>query len=269
MLELKNLSVGYDGRYVIRNVDLSFEPGMIYTIVGKNGSGKSTLLKSCSGLLAPKVGSVLLDGKELSKYPANQRAQKVSYLSQSTNTPNITVERLLAHARFPHLSYPKKLRQEDISIIYRALGDMKASCFVHDSLRELSGGERQRVYLAMQLAQDTPILLLDEPTTYLDIEYQLSLMELLQKLKAQGKTIIMVLHDLEQALKYSDQIIAIDAGKEIYTGTPDEILADGILKKVFHVDVQRSDYCFELKNPTAVSSEAIITVFGNSSCRSR
>ena len=269
MLELKNLSVGYDGRYVIRNVNLTFEPGKIYTIVGKNGSGKSTILKSCSGLLTPKVGSVLLGGEELSKYPANQRAQKVSYLSQSTNTPNITVERLLAHARFPHLSYPKKLRQEDISIIYRALGDMKVSCFVHDSLRELSGGERQRVYLAMQLAQDTPILLLDEPTTYLDIEYQLSLMELLQKLKAQGKTIIMVLHDLEQALKYSDQIIAIDAGKEIYTGTPEEILNNGTLKKIFHVDVQRSDYRFELKNPAAVSSEAIITVFGNSSCRSR
>ena len=245
MLELKNLSVGYDHRYVIRDVNLSFEPGTIYTIIGKNGSGKSTLLKSCSGLLKPKVGSVLLDGKALSQYPANQRAQKVSYLSQSTSTPNITVERLMAHARFPHLSYPKKLQREDINIIYRALGDMRAQCFVHDSLRELSGGERQRVYLAMQLAQDTDILLLDEPTTYLDIEYQLSLMKLLQKLKAQGKTVIMVLHDLEQALKYSDRIIVIDAGKEIHTGTPEEILNSGILKKVFHVDVRRSEYCFE------------------------
>lgn len=140
MLELKNLSVGYDGRYMIRNVNLTFEPGMIYTIVGKNGNGKSTLLKSCSGLLVPKVGSVLLDGKELSRYPANQRAQKVSYLSQSTNTPNITVERLLAHARFPYLSYPKKLRQEDIHIIYRALGDMKAS-----SLSMIPSGSCQAV----------------------------------------------------------------------------------------------------------------------------
>ena len=109
---------------------------------------------------------------------------------------------------------------------------------MHDSLRELSGGERQRVYLAMQLAQDAPILLLDEPTTYLDIEYQLSLMELLQRLKSEGKTIIMVLHDLQQALKYSDRIIAIDAGKEIYTGTPQEMMDKDILKKVFHVDVQ-------------------------------
>ena len=146
---------------------------------------------------------------------------------------------------------------------------MKAVCFAQDSLRELSGGERQRVYLAMQLAQDAPILLLDEPTTYLDIEYQLSLLELLQKLKNEGKTIIMVLHDLQQALKYSDRIIAIDAGKEIYTGTPQEILDKGILKKVFHVDVQRNEYTIELKNPAAYRSEAIIIGFGSSSCRSR
>ena len=146
---------------------------------------------------------------------------------------------------------------------------MKAVCFAQNSLRELSGGERQCIFLAMQLAQDAPILLLDEPTTYLDIEYQLSLMELLQNLKVQGKTIIMVLHDLQQALKYSDRIIAIDAGKEIYTGTPQEMLDKGILKKVFHVDVQRNEYTIELKNPAAVSSEAIIIGFGNSSCRSR
>lgn len=247
MLELKNLSVGYDGRYVIRNVNLTFEPGMIYTIVGKNGSGKSTLLKSCSGLLTPKVGTVFLDGKELSKYPANQRAQKVSYLSQSTSTPNITVERLLAHARFPYLSYPKKLKMEDWNIIYKAMGDMKAAGFMHDSLRQLSGGEQQRIFLAMQLAQDTPILLLDEPTTYLDIEYRLSLMELLQKLKSEGKTIIMVLHDLQQALKYSDRIIAIDAGREVFTGTPEEILQNGTLKKVFHVEVKRGEYPFAMK----------------------
>ena len=103
----------------------------------------------------------------------------------------------------------------------------------------------------MQLAQDTDVLLLDEPTTYLDIEYQLSLMELLQRLKAQGKTIIMVLHDLEQALKYSDRIIAIDVGKEIHSGTPEEIIVNGTLKKVFHVEVQRSEYLFALKSPTA------------------
>jgi ABC-type cobalamin/Fe3+-siderophores transport system ATPase subunit len=246
MLELKNLSVGYDGRYVIRDVNLSFESGRIYTMIGKNGCGKSTLLKSCSGLLNPKTGSVLLDGKELHQYLPNERAKKISYLSQSTNTPNITVERLLAHARFPHLSYPKKLRQEDWNIIYKSLEEMNAKGFANTSLRALSGGERQRIYLAMQLAQDTKILLLDEPTTYLDIEYQLSLMKLLEKLKQQGKTIVMVLHDLEQALKYSDYIIAIDTEKEIYTGMPEKILNDGILRKIFHVEVKRSEYTFTI-----------------------
>ena len=172
----------------------------------------------------------------------------MSYLSQSTNTPNITVERLLAHARFPHLSYPKKLRHEDISIIYKALGDMKAVCFAHDSLRELSGGERQRVYLAMQLAQDAPILLLDEPTTYLDIEYQLLLMEVLTDLKKKGRTIIMVLHDLEQALRYSDRLIAVHTDEKITSGTPEVVLENGTLRRIFHVDVRRSCYEFELEN---------------------
>jgi len=123
---------------------------------------------------------------------------------------------------------------------------MKAVCFARDSLRELSGGERQRIFLAMQLAQNAPILLLDEPTTYLDIEYQLSLMELLQRLKREGKTIIMVLHDLQQALRYSDRIIAIAAGREVFTGTPEEILQSGTLKKVFHVEVKRGEYPFAM-----------------------
>lgn len=251
MLELKNLSVGYGGRVCLENVNLSFQPCMIHTIVGRNGCGKSTLLKTCCGLLPPGSGSILLDEKNLWKYPSTERAKSISYLSQSRNTPNITVERLMAHARFPYLSYPKKLRQQDRDVISRAMEAMRVSQFADTSLCELSGGERQRVYLAMLLAQDTPVVLLDEPTTYLDIEYQLSLMELLIRLKNEGKTIIMVLHDLHQALTYSDRIIAIDENKQIHTGTPDEMLRSGILSKVFHVDIQRSEYRIELKSPTA------------------
>ena len=257
MIELKNLSVGYEKHCVIPDINLIIEPGLIYTIVGKNGCGKSTLLKTCSGLLAPQSGSVLLNGKVLSAYPATRRARAISYLSQSTGSPNITVERLMAHARFPHMSYSKKLRPKDFEIIHNALAEMNAACYADHSLRELSGGERQRVYLAMQLAQDTPILLLDEPTTYLDIEYQLSLMEHLQKLRAQGKTIIMVLHDLQQALRYSDRIIAIDSGRKVYTGTPDEMLTNGILKHIFHVDIFKSEYTIELKSPAAAAARQL------------
>ena len=246
MLELKNVSVGYTGKEVLPHINYSFEPGMIHTIIGKNGCGKSTLLKCCAGLLPPNAGSVLLHGKEVSRYPSEVRAQNLSYLSQDRNTPNITVERLLAHSRFPHLTYPKKLRSEDREIIHQSLAAMQAEQFASCSLRELSGGERQRVYLAMQLAQDTPILLLDEPTTYLDIEYQLLLMEVLTDSKKEGKTIIMVLHDLEQALRYSDRLIAVHADKKITSGTPEVILENGTLRKVFHVNVQRSEYYFEL-----------------------
>lgn len=242
MLDLINLSIGYHERYVIRDINLSFEAGMIYTIIGKNGSGKSTLLKSCSGLLKPKCGSVLLKGKKLEHYSHSDRSKEISYLSQTRSTPNITVERLLTHARFPHLTYPKKLRPEDWTIIYKSLDDMKATDFAQYSLRELSGGERQRVYLAMQLAQDTPVMLLDEPTTYLDIEYQLALMNHIQKLKTYKKTIIMVLHDLQQALYYSDCIIVIDTGQVIDIGTPEEILNNDTLKKVFHVDITKSEF---------------------------
>ena len=249
MLELKELTVGYSNRVVLRNVALSFDPGKIFTIVGKNGCGKSTLLKSCAGLLQPKDGAILLDGKELSGYSDRERAQKLSYLSQSRNTPNITVERLMAHSRFPHLGYPKKLREEDRAIISQSIRLLQLEEFRDKSLITLSGGERQRVYLAMQIAQDAPFLLLDEPTTYLDIEYQLMLMDLLAELKQQGKTIVMVLHDLEQALRYSDRIIAIDDKKDIHTGTPGEILDSGTLGQIFHVDIRRSEYTFERKMP--------------------
>ena len=242
MLQLTNLSIGYNERYIIQNINLSFEAGMIYSILGKNGSGKSTLLKTCSGLIKPKTGTVLLKGIELEQYSHNDRAKTISYLSQSTNTPNITVERLLAHARFPHLTYPKKLQSNDVNIMQKSLNALKVADFAKHSLRQLSGGERQRVYLAMQLAQDAPIMLLDEPTTYLDIEHQLALMKLLQELKAQGKTIIMVLHDIQQALSYSDRIIAINEGQVVDTGTPDEILNNNTLKKVFHVDVKRNEF---------------------------
>ena len=151
MLELRNISVGYRTHRILQSVDLQFEPGMIYTIVGKNGSGKSTLLKCCAGLMQPQAGQVLLNGKDMASYASDERARQISYLSQERNTPNITVERLLAHSRFPHLSYPKHLRHEEREISQKSLQAMHISDYHARSLRELSGGERQRVYLAMQL----------------------------------------------------------------------------------------------------------------------
>ncbi len=185
----------------------------------------------------------------MTEYSPVQRAQRISFLSQSRSVPNITVERLMAHSRHPHLSYPRKLSTKDWDIIHHSLERMKLLDFRSRSLSELSGGERQRVYLAMQLAQDASILLLDEPTTYLDIEHQLRLMELLALLKNEGKTILLVLHDLEQALRYSDQLIAIDSEKRIHQGTPDKMLTTGTLSYVFHVTIQRNEYSMKIGSP--------------------
>lgn len=251
MLELKDLSAGYQQHAVIRNIELAFEPGNIHTIIGKNGCGKSTLLKCCSGMISPHSGTILLDGKYLTQIEHTERARLISYLSQSRNTPGITVERLVMHGRFPHLGYPKKLQANDWEQIDRCLHLMQLDAFREKSLADLSGGERQRVYLAMLLAQDTPIVLLDEPTTYMDIEYQLSFLELLSELKRSGKTIVMVLHDLEQALHYSDRIIVMDQGTIVQDGSPNEILEEGTLSKVFHVHMERSPYRFSLKKSLA------------------
>ncbi len=248
MLEITNLFAGYGQNQILRNINLTFTPGSLYTIIGKNGCGKSTLLKSCIGLLPAASGTVRLDEKELTEYTSAERACKMSYLSQNASVPGITVERLVMHGRYPRLGYPKKLSAVDWDLIDRALYRMQVRDFRQKSVRELSGGERQRVYLAMLLAQDAPILLLDEPTTYMDIEYQLEFLDLAAELKCEGKTVIMVLHDLEQALRCSDQIVVMDGGAVVQTGTPQEILDAGTLTDIFHVTVS-DGYCFKKASP--------------------
>lgn len=238
MLELRKLSAGYDGQDTIRDVSLSFQPGRIYTIVGRNGCGKSTLLKACAGLLQPSGGSILLDGQELERYEPVERARRISYLSQSRNTPGINVERLVEHGRYPRLTSPRRLNAEDRMAVENALEIMQVTSLRYKNVQELSGGERQRVYIAMQLAQDAPVLLLDEPTTYMDIDYQLSLLDLLRQLRASGKTVVLVLHDLQQALNVSDEIIVMDNGGIVSAASPDATLSGGVLERVFHVRIE-------------------------------
>lgn len=235
MLELINVSSGYDGQDTIRDVSLTFQPGRIYTVVGRNGCGKSTLLKTCAGLLRPSGGSILLDERELGSYAPVERARRISYLSQSRNTPGISVERLVEHGRYPRLASPRRLNAEDRMAVENAMEIMQVTNLRHKNMHELSGGEQQRVYLAMQLSQDASVLLLDEPTTYMDIDYQLSLLDLLHQLRESGKTIILVLHDLQQALNVSDGIIVMDNGSIVSAASPDATLSGGVLERTFHV----------------------------------
>ena len=241
MLELINVSSGYDGQEIIGEISLTFQPGRIYTIVGRNGCGKSTLLKACAGLLRPTQGSILLDQRDLHSYPSVERARRISYLSQSRNTPGISVERLIEHGRYPRLVSPRRPNHQDRVAVETAMKTMQLTELRHKNMQELSGGEQQRAYLAMQLSQDASVLLLDEPTTYMDIDYQISLMEVLHQLKMRGKTVVLVLHDLQQALNVSDEMIVVDRGAVVSAASAEETLSGGVLERVFHVQIEAAD----------------------------
>ncbi|MEG1427923.1 MAG: ABC transporter ATP-binding protein, partial [Oscillospiraceae bacterium] len=211
MIETINLSAGYRGQEELHQVNLQVSSGEIVAVVGPNGCGKSTLLKAIAGLLPQVTGTVILDGCENIK--KRELARKIAILPQGRDIPGITAARLVLHGRFPHLDYPRKYKAPDFAIAEKSMRQTGIYDLREKLLTELSGGERQRVYLAMILAQDTPAVLLDEPTTYLDINHQMELMELVTALKGEGKAILMVLHDLPLALRYADRITVMQSGK--------------------------------------------------------
>ena len=244
MIELKNVSSGYGKRRVIANANLIFPKGEITSIIGANGCGKSTLLMLCAGLLPIFSGEVLLGGEDISKLSRNAVAKRISYLGQIKNSGSISVRTLVSHGRFPYLGYPRKYTAEDYTKINEAM-ELAGVAEISDKMvSELSGGQQQRVHIAMILAQDTDTILLDEPLTYLDINHQFELMELVTRLKAMGKTVIMIMHDLNLALTYSDKIAVMEKGEIIAFDTPDNIADSGILKSALGVSAA---YCAEVK----------------------
>jgi len=240
MLELKSLSAGYPGRDVLRDVDLNFAPGRVTVLLGPNGCGKSTLLRAACGLLPVSGGEVLLDGIPLTDYRPQQIAQKIAYLPQSRSVPNITARRMVLHGRFPYLSYPRRYRREDYEAADRALEQVDALEIANRSVAELSGGQRQKVYLAMALAQDTETILMDEPTTYLDIRHQMEVMALARTLAQQGKAVVLVLHDLCLAMEIADEIVVLWDGRLQQAGTPEEVFASGVLNRVMGIALSRT-----------------------------
>lgn len=228
MVELQHLSAGYGEKTIIHDISLAFPPGTVTAIVGPNGCGKSTLLKTAAGLLLPTSGEA---------YAEEPRARNVAYLPQSRRVPEMTAGRLVLHGRFPWLSWPRRYRPEDHAAAKAAMERLGVAEFAGQPMAELSGGTRQKCWLAMALAQEAPTILLDEPTSYLDIGYQLQLMELCRELAGQGRALGVVLHDLPLALGYANRIAVLDRGRLLQTGTPEEILASGILDRVFGVRV--------------------------------
>lgn len=232
-----NLSLAYDDSTIIENLSATIQAGEVTTLVGPNGCGKSTLLRGFARLLKPKMGEVLLDGKAIHQLPTKELAKQLGILPQNPRAPEgLTVYELVAQGRYPHQGFFQQWSVEDEEITREAIATTNMIHFADRPLDTLSGGQRQRAWIAMALAQRTPMLLLDEPTTFLDIGYQLEVMELVEKLNRERQmTILLVLHDLNQAARYSDRMIVLREGAVFADGAPNEVLTADLLAEVFNV----------------------------------
>ena len=238
MLETVNLHAGYGKEEILHGASLECPSGKITTLIGANGCGKSTLLKTVLGMLPVTGGEIIADGVSTQTLSPSESAKRIAYVAQGKNIPDITVGRMVLHGRFPYLSYPRRYAKADFEAAQNAMEQMGISQLADKLMSELSGGMRQKVYIAMALCQQADIILMDEPTTYLDIGQQLKLADSVRQLAESGKTVLLVLHDILLALKISDRIAVMENGVISQTGTPEEILASDILSKIYGVGVK-------------------------------
>lgn len=239
-MDVKHIQYAYErGSSILHDVSLHVESGAITTIIGPNGSGKSTLLNMMSNHLVPQSGQITLDGKILHQYKAKQLAKKLAVVHQQNMAPqDITVEKLASYGRIPHKSLLSPDSDEDARAVEWALASTNLLDKRQMTIDALSGGERQRVWIAMALAQSTSFLFLDEPTTYLDMFYQYDILALIKRLNEQhGMTILMVLHDINQAIRYSDVIIAMNDGRIVASGTPEDVITAETIKQIYGIEV--------------------------------
>ncbi|WP_439628770.1 ABC transporter ATP-binding protein [Shinella sp.] len=237
-LRSERISVGYSGAPVLKAIDIAIRDGSITALIGANGSGKSTLLRTLARIIQPSAGTVYLDGKSIATLPTKTVAQALALLPQNPVSPEgLTVRQLCRFGRHPHKGVLSRPSRHDEEMVEDALTATGLLDLCDRELDQLSGGQRQRAWIAMALAQETPLLLLDEPTTYLDIAHQLEVLDLLKRLNTdQGRTIVMVVHDLNQAAQYADQVVAIAGGHIYATGTPAELLTPALIQAVFGVE---------------------------------
>ncbi len=224
---------------VLHDINLQLELGKVTVLVGKNGCGKSTLLKTLIRLNAHTAGVITVDGKAIEQFKSNELAKKIAYLPQGKQVPDITVRRMVLHGRFAYLNYPRRYRQRDYDITENAMRWVGIEDLAEKNMNQLSGGMQQKVYIAMALAQDTPVILMDEPTVYLDISHQLKVMEMAQKLANEGKAVVMVLHDLAQAFRYADQIVVMEDGKILDYGTTEDLFSNKTIDTTFQITLSR------------------------------
>ncbi|MEU5579536.1 ABC transporter ATP-binding protein [Streptomyces huasconensis] len=234
-LTARELTLAYEDRTVVDRLDLAIPDGEVTVIVGPNACGKSTTLRALGRLLRPRSGAVLLDGEALAKLPTKKIAQQIGLLPQTPVAPEaITVADLVARGRQPHQHWWQQWSDEDEKAVTEAMERTHVAALAERPVDELSGGQRQRVWIAMALAQDTGLLLLDEPTTYLDISHQVEVLDLVRRLNHdRGRTVVVVLHDLNQAARYADHLVAMKSGEIVAEGPPSKIVTGELVREVF------------------------------------
>ena len=237
-IEIKNLQLAYGDCPIVHNLSLSFPKNKVIGLLGPNGCGKSTTLKAVARLLKPKQGIITYQGNDIWQKTPKEYAKSLAFLPQQHLVPEgISVRELVANGRSPYLNLWGKLSQKDDDLVNWAMQQTRTTELADKLVSDLSGGQQQRVFLAMTLAQDAEIVLLDEPTTYLDLNRQADLMAMMRQMQQNGKTVITVLHDLNQACRYCDHLIVMKKGAVMAQGTPDEVMTEELLKDVFDLDV--------------------------------
>ncbi|TWI58055.1 ABC transporter ATP-binding protein [Halalkalibacter nanhaiisediminis] len=239
-LATNELSISYGEVDIVKDLNLSIPEGKITTMIGPNGCGKSTILKALARLHPSKSGVVYLDGKAIHKESTKAIAKKMAILPQTPEAPNgLTVTELVSYGRFPHQKGFGKLTDKDRQVVRWALQETGMLEFQERPIEALSGGQRQRIWIAMALAQETELLLLDEPTTYLDLAHQLEILQLLEKLnREQGRTIVMVIHDLNHAARFAHHMVALNKGTIMKEGQPEVVMTSVVLQRVFNIDAE-------------------------------
>lgn len=234
-LSALSVTLSYDARSVAEDLTVQIPDGAITAIIGPNACGKSTLLRALSRLLAPRTGDVLLHGEDIRTLAPKELARRLGLLPQSSTAPfGITVADLVGRGRFPHQRMLQQWSTDDEAAVQRAMAATRVTDLAERTVEELSGGQRQRVWIAMLLAQDTPVMLLDEPTTYLDVAHQLEVLELVTRLnREEGRTMVLVLHDLNQAARFADHLIVLKDGALAASGRPSAVLTEQLMSTVF------------------------------------
>ncbi|MEK5148970.1 ABC transporter ATP-binding protein [Psychrobacillus sp. FSL K6-4615] len=238
IFKIEQLTAGYENTKILNGINMSIEAGKVTTIIGPNGCGKSTLLKTIGRILKKQQGNIYIQGENMKSMPTKEIAKRLAMLSQAPSAPGeLKVEELISYGRYPHRKNVNRLTTKDKEMIEWAMTVTNTLEFRSRNLSQLSGGQRQRVWLAMALAQETDILLLDEPTTYLDMSHQLEVLNIVKRLNEEhGCTIIMVLHDINHAARFSHHLVTMKKGEIMKCGTPFEIISCEVLRVVFQID---------------------------------